>query len=125
MNDPSLTVHERAARPWIDRFARSPRCPAVHRHHAGSSLLLVASFVSMHEEHDSRGLPWHRLSPDGLAEAMLSCDASARGRVFLRDVLDVTSAFYGFLAEAGLLRRTEALGIQRRLVELALAFAHS
>lgn len=116
---------ERAARAPIDRFARSPRCPDDHRYHARSSLMMVATFLSIHAEPDSRGIPWHRLSPDALADAALDCDASPAGRQFLADVLDLTAAFYGFLTEQGILRRDEAFGIQRRLVELALGFAHS
>ena len=110
-----------AARPLIESFARSPRCPDEHRYHAASTLGLLALFVSMNEsEPDSRGLPWHRLSPDALLGASLDTDGSELG--FLRDLLDVSAAFYGYLSERGVLQRAEALTIQRRLVELSLAF---
>lgn len=110
-----------AARPLIESFARSPNCPAEHRYHAASTLGLLALFVSMTDEPDSRGLPWHRLSPDGLISASLDVDTTDVG--FLRDLLDLSAAFYGYLADRGVLQRTEALRIQVRLVELALGFA--
>ncbi len=118
--DPSISLHERIARVSIERFARSPRCPDDHRFHARSSLELVVSWLAIFAEHDSRGVPWHRLSADGFVAAALECDASPRGRRFLADVLDVTTAFYSFLAEQGVVRRDEALPIQRRLIELSL-----
>ncbi len=111
-----------AARPLIESFARSGRCPEKHRYHAASTLALLALFVAMEDEDpDSRGLPWHRLSPDALVDASLDTDDSEPG--FLRDLLDLSAAFYGYLAERGVLQRTEALEIQMRLVALALAFS--
>jgi len=108
----------RVARPLIDAFVRSPRCPSVHRYHARSSLPLIALFLAMHEEHDSRGLPWHKLSPDRLMGMAL--DAHPEERAFVRDLFDLTAAFYDWLAEYGVLRRDEAFPIRRRLLELAL-----
>ena len=122
--DPHLTpLPVRAARPLIDAFMRSGRCPEEHRFHARSSLPLLALFLAMTEEQDSRGLPWHRLTPDALVGASLEQDDAELG--FLRDLLDVAAAFYGYLAERGVIRREEAHPIRRRLTELALAFAHS
>ncbi|MCA9608235.1 MAG: hypothetical protein KC619_21650 [Myxococcales bacterium] len=121
--DRSITLHERIAHVSIERFARSPRCPDDHRFHARSSLQLVVSWLAVFAEHDSRGVPWHRLSPDGFVSAALDCDASPKGRRFLADVLDVMTPFYSFLAEQGVVRRDEAMPIQRRLVELSLAFS--
>ena len=111
-----------AARPLIESFARSARCPDEHRYHAASTLGLLVLFVSMSDSPDSRGLPWHRLSPDDLISASLDADTPDMG--FLRDVLDLSAAFYGYLADRGVLQRAEAFTIQLRLVELALGFAN-
>jgi len=113
-----------AARPMIDAFVRSPRCPEAHRGHARTSLALVALYVCTLEENDSRGLPWHRLDPDALASASLEQVAGedAPDLRFLGALLDLSAAFYGFLADRGVLRREEAMRIRLRLVELALGF---
>ena len=120
--DPNLSPPPvRLAQPLIAAFARSALCPDEHRRHASSTLPLLALFVSMSEELDSRGLPWHRLDADALMEASLECESEELG--FLQDLLDLSAAFYGFLAEIGVLRQTEALPIRRRLSELSLGVA--
>jgi len=118
IDDSFTPMPVRVARPLIEAFARSPRCPVAHRYHARSSLPLIALFLAMHEEHDSRGLPWHRLSPDRLLAKMLEVDPDEPA--FVRDLFDLTAAFYAWLAEYGVLRRDEAFPIRKRLLELAL-----
>lgn len=70
-------------------------------------------FVSMIDENDSRGLLWHELNPAELVAASVEADGES-GTAFLRDLLEVSSAFYGFLAHVGVLRRDEAHPIRAR-----------
>ncbi len=107
----------RLARPLIQGFCRSPLCPPEHRWHARATLPVLALFVGMLEE-SSRGLSWEALDPDALMGASLEIDPEEHG--FLRDLLDVSASFYGFLAEQGLVPTLRAHVIRARLVQLAL-----
>ena len=118
--NPELTPWPvRVARPLIDSFMRSGQCPAEDAVHARSTLPVLALFVSMIDEHDSRGLPWHRLDPRELMAAAVD-SAGESDPAFSRDLLAVSSAFYGFLAHVGVLRRDEAYPIRARLASLLL-----
>jgi len=118
-NPELIPLPVRLAAPLIESFIRSGHCPPEHVIHARSTLPVLALFVAMMEEHDSRGLPWHRLDPAGLLQASLDAEDSSE-IAFLRDLLGLSSAFYGFLALVGVLRRDEAHPIRCELAALAL-----
>lgn len=118
-NPELIPLPVRIATPLIESFIRSGLCPPEHICHARSTLPVLALFVAMKEEHDSRGLPWHALDPAALlAESLETDDEGEIG--FLRDLLSLSCAFYGFLAQVGVLRRDEALPIQTKLATLSL-----
>lgn len=121
--DPNLVPRPvRLARPLIRAFVRSAHCPAVHRWHARSTLPVLALFVSMMEEEpDAPDLPWAHLDPDALVEASLDADPSERA--FLRDLLEVSAAFYDFLAAEGRVPPRLAEQLRARLAALELGAA--
>ncbi|HJL18938.1 MAG TPA: hypothetical protein RMH99_24970 [Sandaracinaceae bacterium LLY-WYZ-13_1] len=108
----------RIARPLIDAFTRSPRCPPAHRWHARSTLPLLALFVTMCHEPGPDGPDWARLDPEALLAASLEADPAELG--FLQDLLDVSAAFYAFLADEGLVDSARAATLRRRLGRLAV-----
>ncbi len=108
----------RLARPLIQGFCQSSFCPPEHRWHARTTLPVLALFVAMIEEPTSAGLAWEALVPDALLEASL--DADPDEHEFLRDLLDVSASFYGFLGERGLVPARRARAIRARLAQLAL-----
>lgn len=118
--DPRLTpTAVRLAQPFVDEFIDSLHCPPTHRWHARSTLVVLALWVGISTEPaDDGSLGWADLDPDGLFCASLECDSE--DLVFLRDLLDVSSAFYGYLADEGLVPRSRANGIRARLTALAM-----
>lgn len=118
-SDPSYVPGPvRMARPLIAGFCNSRFCPPEHRWHARSTLPVLALFVAMIEEPTSAGLRWDALDPDALLRASLEVDPEEHA--FLRDLLDVSAAFYAFLAEERHLPASRAKAIRTRLARLAL-----
>ncbi len=108
----------RLARPLIDRFVRSADCPPVHRWHARTSLPVLALVVAMGTETCSNGLRWGELEPEELLRASL--DTEPEELDFLRDLLDVSASFYGFLAREGLVSEARSRTLRAGLARLAL-----
>lgn len=63
-------------------------------------------------------VPWEALDPDALMKASL--DLSPDELAFIRDLLDVSASFYGFLASEGELSWQCAEALRGRLAQLAL-----
>ena len=113
----------RIARPLFIAFVHSRHCPPEHRWHARSTLPVLALFLAMTAEHDSSGLSWGSLSPDGMVAASLDADPEELG--FLRDLLDVSASFYAFLGDEGLVPLATADRIRHRLATLALGMSRA
>src|SRR5262245_36043495 len=106
-SDPSFTpTAVRMAQPLVDQFVDSTLCPHSHRWHARSTLCVLALYVGMTTEPHAEGLAWEELDPDGLLSASLEIDPDEHA--FLRDLLDVSASFYGFLAEERWVPRARA-----------------
>lgn len=116
-SDPVYTpAPVRMASPLIRGFCRSAHCPPEHRWHARSTLPVLALFVAMLEEPTTAGLAWAALEPDALLRA--AQDDGDEERAFLRDLLEVSSDFYGYLAEERRVPAQRARAIRARLREL-------
>jgi hypothetical protein len=105
------------ARPLIQGFCRSPFCAPEHRWHARSTLPVLALFVATQDEPNTAGLPWSALAPDALYRASRESDPDERE--FLRDLLEVSAAFYAYLGAEGRVAPTRAHSIAQRLTALA------
>lgn len=106
------------AQPLIERFTRSPECPLEHRWHARTTLPVLALYVSMSAAPTDAGPAWEALDPDALVRSSL--DAEMGEPRFLRDLLDVSAAFYRFLAREAVVSERRALELRVRLTVLAL-----
>ena len=118
-SDPRLTpLPIRLAKPLFEAFRASHHCVPEHRWHARTTLPVLALFLAMHHEVGEDGLPWGSLDPDALMAASLEIDHEELG--FLQDLLDVSSAFYGFLGDVGAMPLATADRIQARLATLSM-----
>jgi hypothetical protein len=116
--DPRLApVPVRLAKPLIEGFLRSRYCAPEHRWHARSTLPVLALAVAMTDEPSTVPLPWATLDPDALANDPWLADPAER--LFLRDLLDISAAFYLYLADSRALSLERATWIATRLAERA------
>ena len=121
-SDPRLMpAPVRIAEPLFSAFVRSHHCGESQRWHARASLPVLALFVAMEAEFDEDGLSWGSLSPDALMSTALDADHDELG--FLIDLLDVSSAFYAFLGDVGVVPFATADRIHARLATLALGLS--
>jgi hypothetical protein len=117
--DPRLSPRAvRLAQPLVERFVASPFCPAEHAWHARSTLPLLALYIALDDDPRSERVAWESLEPDALLSASL--DISPDEHAFIRDLLDVSAAFYAFLATQGELSWSAAEPLRGRLAQLAL-----